>query len=362
MINLLMGPPGAGKSYEAVVFHILPALLEGRKVITNLPLQVDAFREYGVSSSLIELKNPTLENPKPFSTIEDYGSDWRGENGIGPLYVIDECHKPLPKGMASRLVEEWFAEHRHEGADVLLITQSYGKISQSIRDMVQLCYRVRKATALGSDKKYIRKVQDGLRGEVMNENIRSYDSSRFHLYKSHTKSNTAVSEAAAKDVRPFWKHWSIVGAAMLVPLGVLMLVFTAGDVFSPDLEPPEKVAQGEPVTVQQSSPHIRPYQRPEPDLSVAKAEPEPKKVEEIDHPFSGLGLHISAYLHSDASQKTIYSISVSQNGQRVFRMPDSDLVKAGYEVEHLTPCLIKVSYDKYIDYVTCDAPRQSVSL
>ena len=93
MINLLMGPPGAGKSYEAVVFHILPALLEGRKVITNLPLQVDAFREYGVSSSLIELKNPTLENPKPFSTIEDYGSDWRGENGIGPLYVIDEGHK-----------------------------------------------------------------------------------------------------------------------------------------------------------------------------------------------------------------------------------------------------------------------------
>lgn len=38
------GIPGSGKSYEAVAFHILPALKNGRKVITNLPLEIEQIR------------------------------------------------------------------------------------------------------------------------------------------------------------------------------------------------------------------------------------------------------------------------------------------------------------------------------
>lgn len=368
MINLLLGPPGAGKSYEAVVFHVLPALLSGRKVITNLPLQVEQFKAYGVDTTLIELRHQSIENPKPFSSPDDYGSEWRGEGGIGPLYVVDECHKPLPKGMTLRLVEEWYAEHRHEGADCLLITQSYGKISQSIRDMVQVVYRVRKATALGSDKRYIRKVQDGLRGEVLNENIRVYNADRFHLYKSHTKTNSAVSEASASDIKPIWRHWSVMGSMVMIPLGVIFLLFTAGDMFFP--EPKDsKVALGDGASrssdVVPYTPPVREY-RPVPGVdpdpvvsSVSEPEPEP---EPVNHPFRGLGLHISAYLYSEAKEKTMYSISASQNGQRVFRMSDQELVQAGYSVKYITPCLISIQFEEYQDYLTCDAPRQAVPL
>ncbi len=42
-VNALEGIPGSGKSYEAVAYHVLPALRSGRKVITNLPLNIDAF-------------------------------------------------------------------------------------------------------------------------------------------------------------------------------------------------------------------------------------------------------------------------------------------------------------------------------
>ncbi len=357
MINLLLGPPGAGKSYEAVVFHVLPALLSGRMVITNLPLNLDEFKAAGVDVSLIELRYPSIENPKPFSSPDDYGSEWRGEGGIGPLYVIDECHKPFPKGMTLRMVEEWFAEHRHEGADCLLITQSYGKISQSIRDMVQVVYRVRKATALGSDKRYFRKVQDGLRGEVMNENIRVYNSDRFKLYKSHTKTNSAVSEAMASDVRPIWRHWSVMGGLILIPLGVIMLAFTAGDMFFPD-PPAPQVVQAKPV----KSVYVPHNQRGQSVPAVVSAPVPAPAPPVVKHPFSGLGLHISAYLYSEAKDKTLYSISASQNGQRVFRMSDADLVKAGYELEFKTACLIKISYENYQDWLTCDAPRQAVPL
>ncbi|MHA6613038.1 zonular occludens toxin domain-containing protein [Photobacterium damselae] len=41
MINLIMGRPGGGKSYEAVVYHVLPAIQSGRMVITNLPINLD---------------------------------------------------------------------------------------------------------------------------------------------------------------------------------------------------------------------------------------------------------------------------------------------------------------------------------
>lgn len=88
MYNLLIGPPGGGKSYEAVVYHVLPTLEAGRKVITNLPLNV---AEFGLIDArfpaLIELRTKSKrEGAIPFSVPEDYGDDWRNKTtGIGPL-------------------------------------------------------------------------------------------------------------------------------------------------------------------------------------------------------------------------------------------------------------------------------------
>ncbi|MBO8364140.1 hypothetical protein ID035_05855 [Pseudomonas aeruginosa] len=46
MINLILGQPGGGKSHEAVVYHVVPALNQGRKVITNLALDMDKFKAF----------------------------------------------------------------------------------------------------------------------------------------------------------------------------------------------------------------------------------------------------------------------------------------------------------------------------
>ena len=225
MINLIVGPPGGGKSYEAVVYHILPALKRGRKVITNLPLDLARLSVLDESFlDLVEIRTTTnAEKPetdwekaenlykkfgiaakreyfvnRPFAHPEDYGDPWRSESdGSGPLYVIDECHLALPRGATKIAVEEWYSLHRHESADVLLITQSYGKVSKSIIDLVQVCYRVKKGTAFGSASQYIRKVQDGVRGDVVNTTVRKYEKRYFGLYKSHTRGGGA--ELAAED-------------------------------------------------------------------------------------------------------------------------------------------------------------------
>lgn len=232
MINMMLGPPGGGKSYEAVVYHVLPALESGRKVITNLPLNIEEISKIEPRApQLIELRtktkaqetNGSKRSPHPFGNLEDYGDDWRDpKTGQGAFYVIDECHKALPRGETSRLVDEWYAEHRHEGADVLLMSQSYGKVSKAITDQIQTVYCVKKMTAFGKSEKYIRKVQDGTKGEVMSTAERTYESRYYKLYKSHTRSLSAVLEADARDISPTYKKWMRFSVA-LVLLSLLVI-------------------------------------------------------------------------------------------------------------------------------------------
>src|SRR5674476_325639 len=95
MINLLLGGLGGGKSYEAVVYHILPAIMRGRKVITNLPLNIEEFEalEPGCTS-LIELRQKTLA-VKP----DEIGDD---EGGGGLMGL-------LSKARAAKFVDRPFA-------------------------------------------------------------------------------------------------------------------------------------------------------------------------------------------------------------------------------------------------------------
>eukprot|EP00456_Euglypha_rotunda_P008544 TRINITY_DN11704_c0_g1_i1.p1 TRINITY_DN11704_c0_g1~~TRINITY_DN11704_c0_g1_i1.p1 ORF type:complete len:354 (+),score=29.55 TRINITY_DN11704_c0_g1_i1:339-1400(+) len=213
----MLGPPGGGKSYESVVYHVLPALEAGRKVITNLPLNIEEIAKIEPRApQLIELRTKTKapekvggkRSPHPFGNVEDYGDDWRDpKTGQGAFYVIDECHKALPRGETLRAVDEWYAEHRHEGADVLLMSQSYGKVSKAITDQIQTVYRVKKMTAFGKSDKYIRKVQDGTKGEVMSTAERAYEKRYYKLYKSHTRTLSAVLEADARDISPSFRKW-----------------------------------------------------------------------------------------------------------------------------------------------------------
>lgn len=367
MIYLLLGRPGSGKSYEAVVFHLLPALNAGRKVITNLP----------VNRPLIEAINPDfadllhIRHPKGRwlgSSLEDYGDDWRDDDGKGPLYIIDECHKSLRRGKTPDEIEEWYAEHRHEGADVLLITQFHSKLCRNICEHVDMVYRVTNNRALGHDKSYIRKVLNGIRGAVLSESIRSYDSNNFKLYKSHTKSNVAVKEAMAQDVKPIWKHWSFIGAALFVPLGIIGLFWGGMPFTTPDPSPVNPVpvsTQNVPsdfkVKVTRVKPDNAPTQPPEPPpVQSLPDPPEPEQPPEPDHPFDGVHLHLAGFMQM--GERYTYLIYASQNGQRVFTVTEQDLMQAGYRLTPRGRCLLTIQFNDYRHNVICDNPSSQVAI
>lgn len=388
MINMLIGQPGGGKSYEAVAYHVLPALKQGRKVITNLPLNLEEIAKVDANYlTLIDIKRDSVTeeikkrsfNPfhrswdshtrvvthRPFASIADYGDEWRHpETGSGPLYVIDECHLCLPRQDTQKAVEEWFSLHRHELSDVLLITQSYGKVCKPICDMVQVLYRVKKATAFGSNDSYIRKVQDGIGGDVVNTGIRQYKPEYFKFYKSHTKSSEAGQELAAKDIVPFWKRWPMIGAGICFFIIAVMLLnghsinpmksFTGtANAAAPAPSKPPVVQYGSHPPSSQVSPGIELY-TPDSAVSAAPVTSQVTKIQQA-HPFEGLTLHIVSLIESE--KKWLYSFSVDQNGQPQFHLTQTSLEQSGYTVEKLSECSARIRYKEIAFYATCDAPR-----
>ena len=375
MINLLLGAPGAGKSYEAVVFHILPALLRGRKVITNLPLNLEAFAAIdGNLPGLIEVREKTLATPpepltreqvmtqtkaeqeqrsrwslRAFANPEDFASDWRQEtDGKGPLYVVDECHFAMPVGRTQIGVEEWFSMHRHYNADVLLITQSSNKISRAIRDLVQVCYKVRKAVALGNADGYIRKVLDGVGGGEVATSTRNYQAQYFPLWRSHTQ-GVAVAEVKADDVAPLavkFKRFSWAFYALTACV-CIWAFWPAGD------KKPEvarsKPAAGVVVAVKADAQGVGTVK---PEKTPVAAVPE--GPEETPDPYASKGLHLTGRMTMRG--RVLYAFAVSDSGKRIDSLTSDDLQRIGYVWQPMTDCAGTLRWKNKAKPVTCDAP------
>lgn len=357
MINLLLGAPGGGKSYEAVVYHVLPALQAGRKVITNLPIQIDEVAALDPTFvPLLDIRTESLgavpdgDLPaRAFSRVEDYGDKWRHpDTGAGPLYVIDECHIPLPLIGTPKDIEHWYSLHRHESADVLLITQSYGKINKAIRDLVQVVYRVRKNVAFGSQSSYTRKVQDGLRGDVVNTAVRTYKARYFKFYKSHTRGGGA--ELASQDIRPFWTRWPVLLFGFLVAflIGYTLMV----DLDNPMApKKPKQAAQVSPVTEKTLHGPIHPVSaRSDPPSTPVPAGPSRPE------PFDGFGLHLGGEVQWGNNPRTIYVV-VSKGQQLVTVMQMADLQRVGYVWDEYGPCAGVLSWHGKPRTIVCDPPQ-----
>lgn len=349
--HLLLGIPGSGKSYEAVAYHIIPALRRGRKVITNLPLNREAINDYLSKdvTELLQTVEPTQICPRPFAQIEDFQTEWRGEGGVGPLYVIDECHFPFPHKATPIAIEEWFSMHRHQGADILLITQSYGKVSKSIIELVDTVWKCRKNIALGSTKTYRRITTDGVRGAQIALTIRKYEKEYFPLYKSHTLSSETVNEENTTDIKPIWRHWTFICAAVLLAIAIPKLFYTYRNGHNGILP----VADAKPIEVTEI---------PKTTLSKSVQTEQPAKKPIIEHPLFGQDLSVVGYLESEKAGQS-YQISVNSNAISQFLINTQELQKLGYTVMPYTPCVVRILYKKDFDqYIICRMQQQGVQV
>lgn len=390
MINGLEGIPGSGKSYEAVVFHVLQALRRGRLVITNLPLNLEAFAAIDPAwLHLIEIrtkplpvrgtwdadrtpafqlfgpgeveKNPRLETmpdgsvvalrppPKLFGHVWDFYSEWKAEDGSGPLYIIDECHVGLPKVGTNPHVIEWYKLHRHFNADVLLGTQNFRDINSEVAGLLAMLIRVRKADILGRKDSYIRKVHAGFRGAVISTDERKYQKQFFGLYKSHTQGNS-VSESMASDVKPMMVNFNRFKWAWLAVTAAFSVY-----AFWPAAEKP-KVTKT--VVITPATPAE--IERMEKTGAVAPQSPASAVVVPEDlEPFRAQLIHLTGWMSMKG--KTVYTFAVSFGGQRLFEFSEAQIARAGYKFEAMGDCVGLLRWGTKARTVICDAPTLALA-
>ena len=97
---------------------------------------------------------------------------------------------------------------------------------------------------------------------------------------------------------------------------------------------------------------------PAPNDEPAPAAPAEKAVEAVSHPYAGRTLHILGTMERKGVRR--YVFAVAQNGQKVSDVTSAELERLGYTVRAGTDCAARVSYEKWSNWIICDAPQVGI--
>lgn len=231
-----VGTPGSGKSYDAVK-SIISNLGKGRCICTNIDgmddenhlralSAVSGLPYEDVHDSFVFLKKEQVER---FWSTETHFIDGVPREDLicprGSFIVIDEAHKHFNsrdwQSEKNRQFADWASTHRHDGYDVLLITQDIDKIDKQVRSLIEWCYYFRKINFFGGlvSNKYIvfSYMGDDHNGQPLGKSNRSYQKDVFACYKSFNSND--VKEQS------FMTHYNVLKHPIFLAIPVVVALF-----------------------------------------------------------------------------------------------------------------------------------------
>ncbi|HHC7292211.1 TPA: zonular occludens toxin domain-containing protein [Vibrio campbellii] len=366
-VRMIYGVPGSGKSFMATQQVLLPALRKGRKVITNLSLNIDYLVEIlEIDPDLIQVvKSERGDFSDTFLNVEDYKDDWRDDKGRAPLIIVDEAHFALNKQRKKEEVldiENFFSTHRQAGYDIYLITQDYNRIPRDILGFVEIYYEVMKQKTMGSNV-FTYYVRDSDRKMIGNK-TKTYEKEIFKCYKSHLLSDGEVEEDLdAVGVKLVWFRWPF------VLLGLVILIMAIGFTFfgwsfnpfaflnerenaqlkeNVELDKIEFVDVGSPVinkpAVVSDSSIIEP-------VEIVEVVEKPKEIKYLkqDHPLDNKLFQITTWLGNTA----LVNIYEKETRLKVSSIYHTDLENMGYTLEKYSDCSMKLTYENINFFIDC---------
>lgn len=170
-IKAYVGIMGSGKTFEVASVVILGALRDGRRVVSNIAgLNPDLYREIleaeGVEpdriGQIVTVSHDAVLNPLFFRTDKDLAEGIESFILPGDLVALDEIWrfwdgfaKPPERFMNFVRMHRQFV-HPETGltCELALITQDVMDIGRKVRAVIEQTYRMEKATAVGSTKRY----------------------------------------------------------------------------------------------------------------------------------------------------------------------------------------------------------------
>lgn len=198
-ITAYTGPPGAGKSYALISQVILPAIISGRRVLTNVAGCVpDRFQSAALlkgaeaPGELVLFEGPDALLPGFFPTPERPSGCFVRP---GDLLVFDEWRLTFANrgAVGNPALEPFLRWHRHlvgeDGLalDVVIGTQLITDIHRDFRGLVERSYKFRKLSAVGTPKFYVYDIYEGSdqrKGTSFRTGNGKFSKEIFDLYKS----------------------------------------------------------------------------------------------------------------------------------------------------------------------------------
>lgn len=243
-ITAFTGPPGAGKSHALMKDVVLPALLNGRRVLTNIDgVDANAVLAYCLErvDDAAALGELVLfhgdEALKPgFWPDEETGKAGAPTTVLGgDLVVFDEWALYFPRRGRwpdGCNVEAFLRWHRHlthddgTATDVAIGTQLATDVHQNVRGLISKSYKFRKLTALGADRQYTWLLFEGHlqpKGGHYRHGTGSYDPAIFPLYASSAAARTGKHvELRTNKKESIWSGataWIAVGLPIVLVIG-----------------------------------------------------------------------------------------------------------------------------------------------
>lgn len=280
------GLPGAGKSYEAVVYHIIPALKDRRSVVTNIRgMNYEKLSELtGEPLAMIQL---LLINVEPAEQDSEAGEVQRCINQMcdktpdNALIVWDEIQDYFPSGNVKLPLnqQKFWTEHRHRGLDIVIMGQDRSDVHKLIRNRIRTVIYFLKQEAIGRPSHYkweIYQKQKLGKFEKTGSGTRQYDSQYFGTYMSHRREGTRSKVYTTS-------RTNMLGNSKALSMGVPLVFVVAGyavwhlwGFFHPDPKPGSHMQA---VTVQKQ-PQAAPQQ---PVVAETDVNPWPAGMEPADN-------------------------------------------------------------------------------
>ena len=369
-IKIHHGPNGAFKTSGAIQDDVIPAIQQGRFIISNVRgLTIDTvlaqFPNAPESLQVINIDTDTSDGLKA-------ARNWFTWAPIGAFLLFDEAQKVFPKGWTDRDLKQFdfeggpdaaqvanrpadwldaWTRHRHWNWDVILTTPNIRYLRDDIRFTSEMAYHhFNKAAILGrfgrgKYKETAHSAQDNKPDDQSFRASKRIQQRTFKLYSS-TATGVTTDTIAGFNILLSPKVL-ILGGFAVFALGSSL--WTNGGSVLPQLAPAAVAAKS--GTQGAQVPAARSAQAPSvvagPDLPALSVDTGPVGTD----PFAGLKIDIKAVLRSD-TKGTIYLFMISGD-DREFTMSSRDMAQSGYAIHARGYCAADLVYEGVIKTVTC---------
>lgn len=242
-IKAITGLQGSGKTYETVLRVVVPAIKEGRRVVTNIsglqPASIAAFLDLDdherVEKLIHVFTQQRISEPDFFPVLTSDGSMW--DESVpsvvvpGDVVIIDEAWHSFGDAFDQKKLPRHFAflrEHRHyvstagHTCDIHFLTQDINDLHRTVRRVVELTTYAKKPKELGITNAYIVDLYRGYRllsRSLISTHRYFYDERVFAMYSSYTATN--AKELALDDRQNVLKKLVPTALAMIFLMAVL---------------------------------------------------------------------------------------------------------------------------------------------